>query len=279
MNDLTTEGASAPADDNALFDDVINGVETHDEPSSAAPVEQALQPEEPISATPPADPAIPPGVHREEKERRRAAERERDELRGRLAAFEQSRQQQPQAPRVDPVDRVLTDPTGLIREEAQSLVDPFDQRMSQLTEFYSRRDAFREHGQDTVTAAYQALDHAAKSGDQEAIATAERVKKSMDPYGDMVRWHKAATTLAETKGDLSAYRQRILDEAMKDPEYVRKVLETSRQTAHQTGNTVARPAVSAPPSLNRVGSAALPDNQEDVSDAQLFDSTTRRRRA
>lgn len=278
MNDLTTEGAAAPADDNVLYASIINGDELPSDPPEPAP--EPVEPA-PVAIAHAPEPAIPPGVLREEKEARRAAERERDELRGRLAAFErmQPQSKQPEAPRVDPVDRVLSDPTGLIREEAQQLVDPFNQQMAQLREFYSRRDAIREHGQEKVTTAFQALDQAARAGDLEAQATVSRVKQSMDPFGDIVRWHQQSVTLAETKGDLDAYRKRILEDALKDPEFQKQVLTATRQTAQQAGNVVARPAVSAPPSLNRIGSAALPDSQADVSDEDLFASTTRRKRA
>jgi len=281
MNDLTNDGAAAP-DDNDLYASVTSGAasapreddldQLSNEPLAPAPPEQ----KEPAakSAT---EPAIPPARLREESEARRAAERRAAELEGQLAAFRS--QQQPKPPTVDPVDRVLSDPTKFIREEAQSLVDPFDQRMSQLTEFYSRRDAVREHGREKVSEAFQALDQAASAGDPDAIATVSRVKKSLDPFGDIVRWHLNAATLAETKGDLTAYRKRVLEEAMNDPEHVRKVVEASRQSAQRAGNTVAVPAVKAPPSLNKVGSAALPENMEDVSDADLFASTTRRKRA
>lgn len=277
MNDLTTEGAVAPADDNALYASIINGNELPSDPPE--PASEHVEPA-PV-ANPAPEPAIPPARLREEADARRAAERERDELRGRLAAFErmQPQSKQPEAQRVDPVDRVLSDPTGLIREEAQQLVDPFNQQMAQLREFYSRRDAIREHGQEKVTTAFQALDQAARSGDLEAQATVSRVKQSMDPFGDIVRWHQQSVTLAETKGDLDAYRKRILEDALKDPEFQKQVLAATRQTAQQAGNVVARPTVSAPPSLNRIGSAALPDNQADVSDEDLFASTTRRKRA
>lgn len=278
MSDLTNDGAVAPSDDTTLFDNVVSGGPEPSDDLDVQPAPITAQPDPEPQPTPQApEPTIPPARLREEAEARRNAERRAAQLEERLAALE--RQQQPQPARVDPVERVLSDPTGLVREEAQTLVDPLTQQMSKLTEFYSQRDAVREFGQDKVTAAYQALDQAASTGDPDAIAAVSRVKKSMDPFGDIVRWHQNATTLAETKGDLTAYRQRVLEEAMKDPEYVRKVVESSRQAAQQSGNVVARPAVTAPPSLTRVGAAALPENMEDVSDADLFASTTRRKRA
>lgn len=281
MNDLTDSGA---AGDDDLYASVTSGEaileddldQLGGDPAPPVQNDPPANPDPPANSPP--EPAIPPARLREEAEARRAAERRIAELEGQLTAFRSQKPADP-APRVDPVDRVLSDPTGFVREEAKTLVDPFDQRMSQLTEFYSQRDAIRDHGREKVAEAFQALDRAANNGDPDAIATVSRVRQSLDPYGDIVRWHQNAATLAETKGDLAAYRQRVLDEAMKDPDYVRKVVEASRQAAHQAGNVVTRPTVSAPPSLNKVGSAALPENMEDVSDAELFSSTTRRRRS
>jgi hypothetical protein len=151
--------------------------------------------------------------------------------------------------------------------------------IGQLREFYSQREAVRTHGAEKVQAAYQALEKGMASRDPEAWTVYNRAMQSMDPYGSIVDWHKQRETLAQIGGDLDSYKQRLLDEALKDPEYQKKVLEAARGQAQQSGSAVARPAVSSLPSINRVGSAALHNNQQDVSDAELFDATTRRKRA
>jgi hypothetical protein len=265
MSDFDTDGALAPADDNALFSSATSGdLDTLPEPD----IQAEPQPE-PIPAP---EPAIPPSRLREEADARRQAERERDELRGRLAAFEQSRPQPTPAPKPD----VFEDPSAFVRGELQPVLDPLEQRISQITETYSRRDAVREHGQEKVNAAFMALDQAAKAGDPDAIQAVSKVKKSMDPYGDIVSWHTQKEILSEVGKDPKAYRQRIIDEALKDPEVQKRFLETTRTAAQ--ANPIARPAVSSTPSLSRVGAAALPDAQDNASDAELFASATRAKR-
>lgn len=269
MSDLDTDGL-APADDNALFSNAVTG--DPDIASDHLPQPEP-QPQPVLQPTPAPEPAIPPARLREEAAARRQAERERDELRGRLFALEQNRPQPQPAPKPD----VFEDPSAFVRNEIEPALDPIQQRISQITETYSRRDAIREHGEEKVTAAFTALDQAANAGDPDAVAAVSKVKKSMDPYGDIVSWHSQREILSEVGKDPKAYRQRIIDEALKDPEVQKRFLETTREAAK--ANPIARPAVPSTPSLSRVGAAALPDDQDNATDAELFASATRGKRS
>lgn len=270
MSDLTNDGATAPADDSALFSSVTS------EPRDDSPADPA--PQTPSAVTqPPAqpEPSIPPSRLREEADARRAAERERDELRGFVAAFQRQQQPKQEPPKVPDV---FEDPNAFLDHGVKSAVDPIKSEIGQLREFYSQREAVREHGAEKVKAAFAALDQAANAGDPEARAAVDRVKKSMHPFGDIVDWH-ARQTLVQTVGnDPNAWLEKQLEARLKDPAFLQRAAEASRSIATQTGNNIARPAVSSIPSLTRVGATALPEGQDDATDSELFSSTTRRKR-
>lgn len=282
MND-----ALAGGDDGALFDDVISGAPVDADPPPSTQPDLTPAPDAAPAATvdpqqanpqlPQTEPAIPPGRLREETEARRAAERRAIELEARLAALERSQQPQPQQPR-QRAD-VFENPSAFVQEEVQPILDPVTHQITQMREFYSRREAEREHGQEKVVAAYRWIEQGLASRDPDAISVYQRAMQSMDPYGDITRAHQQRQTFNEIGGDLNAYRQRIIDEALKDPAIQAKVLESARQQAQQMGQTIAKPAVSSLPSISRVGAAAITTGQEpDLSDADLFEATTRRKR-
>lgn len=282
MSDTGNDGAHASADDSALFDDVINGAVGDDPADQVQHHVEEAKPETPAQAQATERPEaaredganVPSWRLREERERAQAAERRYQDLERQLATL-QSRQ--PKAEQQTP--DIFENPNQFVEQATKQQLDPVRSEIGQLREFYSQREAVRTHGAEKVQAAYQALEKGMASRDPEAWTVYNRAMQSMDPYGAVVDWHKQRETLAQIGGDLDSYKQRLLDEALKDPEYQKKVLEAARGQAQQSGSAVARPAVSSLPSINRVGSAALHNSQQDVSDAELFDATTRRKRA
>lgn len=279
-----TNDALPGGDDDTLFNDVISG--------AAAPAELPNPVIDPVTAPTPAaapaavvqqpapqpqqtEPAIPPGVLREAKEAARAAERRAMDLEARLAAFErqqQAAQQQPR-PRSDPFENT----SAFVQEEVQPIIDPIQQEIVKVRETFSRMFAEQVHGAETVKSAYEAIAQGLQSGDPAAVTAYQRAMKSVNPYGDIVAWHKQQSTLQEIGGDLNAYRQRILDEALKDQAFQAKVIEATRAQAQAAGAVIAKPVVSSLPNINKVGAAALPAGQEDDSDEALFSKTTARR--
>jgi hypothetical protein len=96
------------------------------------------------------------------------------------------------------------------------------------------------------------------------------------PVDVAVNWHKRAKLVETTGGDLDAYRQRILDEATKDPAFQAKVLEAARATAGRPGS---RPQVQIPPSLNKAAGSGVSNadlDEADMSDRSLFKHALRR---
>ena len=96
---------------------------------------------------------------------------------------------------------------------------------------------------------------------------------SIDPYGDIMKWHKKQTIFSTIGDDPEAFVERQIEERLKDPTYQAKVLERIRGTAQSRPSTVTP----LPPSINRATSAAaLSGDDEDESEAGLLQSALRR---
>jgi hypothetical protein len=279
MTDVT-QGADAP-DDASLFSDVTTAttLEKFENPEvPLPPVEPKPDgPKEPPKETPKAeqpDAPVPAGRLREEAEARRRAERERDDLLRQLAAARA--QPQPQQPPQKPPD-VFENPSGFVQSEVKPLIDQFKQEMQLQREAYSMDMAASRFGPELVAHSRQALEHFMKNGDPMAWATYNRAMQSHDPYGVIANWYQERSTLHEIGGDLNGYKSRVLEEALKDPDFRRKAIEASKGDASH----VARPAVTSSvpkiPSLGNVGAGGEADLQE-PSEQQLFRAATTAKR-
>lgn len=273
MNDVLNDGSAG--DDNALFDAAVAPqVSTEGQSVDIGTQQQSdptIDPQTQVAPTAPT-PAIPPSVLRESNERARSAERERDEMRGRLAAYEQS-QRQPQQPQVAP--EIWDDPNGAIRH----VVGPQFEQFNQMFLAQARELAEVRHTPEKVSQAEQAF-MAAMNNRSLDQADYQRVVNSPNRYAAAVQWHQRQAVLSEVGNDPEAYKARVLEEAAKDPAFQKRVMDAARGLAQQTGNVVNR-SIPNTPSLGRIGSSALPTGQaqSDVSDDELFQSTTSRRRA
>lgn len=203
-------------------------------------------------------------------ERRKAqAERERAdklvtemaELRGQISVLTQRTQapQQPQPEPVKPPD-FWDDPSKYV----EHALDPFQQKISQMTFRASRAEAIAEHGKEAVAAAQQALEAAAKSGQIDGNATATALRKSDDPVGDIVRWHLRSPAVQET-----TLREKLRAELMAefgiDP----------NKPAEPSTPSPRNPIVKMPPSLNRIP-AGHPAPERDESLDEVLSAPRRR---
>jgi hypothetical protein len=251
----------APPDDVALFNE------------ATSPVEQPETPPEPKPPEPP-EPAIPAGRLREEADARRTAERERDELRRRLDDVYARQQPKPETPKRSDMFEA---PSAFVQEEVKPLLNPVQERINAVTEHYSLQHALTRYGDEKVGAARKALESAMGSRDSEAWGVYNRAMASIDPYGEIMRWHTSKEVISTVGTDLSAYRQKLLDEAIKDPEFQKKVFDAARGQAASTGNNVSRPVAPKLPSIGKVGAAQTSDTDDNLSDEELFQAATRRR--
>ena len=101
-----------------------------------------------------------------------------------------------------------------------------------------------------------------------------RMQQSRDPGETLIEWHREQKTRAEVGGDLTAYTQRLREEALKDPEFRKAAMEAWRTDAQPQNN--GRPRVDLPPSLNGASrsNALLRSQDSDVSDTDLWNEIT-----
>ena len=217
---------------------------------------------------------VPSSRHREEADARRAAEARLAQIEAQnriLMEMVQRNQPAQQAPHqqtsVDPLDSLLNDPNAYLGKQ----LEPIREETARLREFYSQREAVREHGQEKVVEAYQALDAAINSGAMNRDAVMSSLRQSMDPYGDIVKWHAQHSIVS----DPAAYEARIREKIKAD-------ILAEMQAQQQQPNAQQQPpanVVKIPPSLNRATSAA--SNTQGVAkpmnDRELFNTVTARR--
>lgn len=265
-------------------EDVAETAETtpRDERGRFAPKQAAEEQAEPVAQEQPAavepqkdaSQGIPPWRLKEEADARRAAEeraanheRELAEMRRQLQAMQKQNEPKPAVP------DIWENADGFVDHRTNQAIEPIKGEISQLREYYSQRDAIREHGAEKVKAAYDALAQGLSARDPEVITVYQRAMSSIDPYGDIMKWHKKQTIFSTIGDDPEAFVERQIEERLKDPTYQAKVLERIRGTAQTRPSTVTP----LPPSLNRATSAAaLGGDDEDESDAGLLQSALRR---
>lgn len=216
---------------------------------------------------------IPSWRLKEEAERARAAEERYQQTQRELAEIRaQFAQVQKQSQPEKPVPDIFEDAGAFVGHNVSQAVDPIKQEIGQLREFYSQREAIREHGQEKVKAAYDWIAQGMQSRDPERMAIYQRAMGSFDPYGEIITAHQKQTVFQQIGTDPNAYFERQLEERMKDPAFQAKLLESVR------GSAQSRPSnVKLPPSLSRVSSAApvQADDEYDGTEAGLFKYATR----
>jgi hypothetical protein len=227
------------------------------------------------------DAPVPAGRLREEAERARRAERERDELLRQIAATRVAAPQPP--PTAPPKPDLFENPSGFVQHEVKPFFEQIQQAMRMQTEAISEQTASTTYGADRVAAAKQALADGMHRGDPNVRAVWEQAMSSAHPYDVITRWHRNQETMREVGGDVTAYKQRIREEALNDPEFRRQVIEASKGGAQH----VARPALSSSasssvpriPSLGNVGAGSAGEaDASEPSDQQLFQAAVTARR-
>ena len=240
-----------------------------EQPQAEQPVEAQTEPQEQQQDS--RRFGIPPWRLREEAEARRAAEARAQQIEREAAEYRRQLAQLQEQSKPKQVPDIFEDPNAFVSHGVQTAVDPIKSEVSQLREFYSRRDAIREHGEDKVKAAYQALDQAARAGDPEAVMTVQRVRQSMDPFGDIMGWHTTRSLISTVGRDPNAWFEKQMEERLKDPAFQAKLIERMR------GDAQTRPSVTQlPPSLNKTTAALTVQPDEDNSDAGLLRDALRR---
>ena len=275
MSDVT-QGQDAP-DDASLFSDATTT--TLEKFENAEPLKPEPKPPEPKAAEvkePPKPEApeapVPAGRLREESERARRAERERDDLLRQLA----TRPQAPQQPVAKP--DLFENPDKYIQHQVGPYFEQIQAQMRMQAEAFSEQMAGSAFGQEKVSAAKQALTEGMHRGDPDVKAVWQRAMESAHPYDVITRWHLQNENMKEVGGDLTAYKRRVIEEAMKDPSFQRQVIEASKNGATH----VVRPVTSSVPRIpslgSSVGAGGGDSDLQEPSDEQLFRAAVTARR-
>lgn len=251
------------------------------EPEVPAQPEQPPQPQQPTDDDKSGQ--VPSWRLREVREAREAAERRAEQEAQQRYALQQQLQQMQrqmetlQKPKQEPVN-FYDNPDGALDQRLQPVEERMSQFESRMRYNMSRVMAIATHGAGLVAETEQAVEKATRENHPDVPMLVAQLRASDDPVGVAVQWHKRSKLLTETGGDLSSYRQKILDEAMKDPAYQAKVLEAARGQATQQQT---RPSVQLPPSLSRAAGTGATEpvglSDADMSDAALYAHATARR--
>lgn len=188
-------------------------------------------------------------------------ERERrEELERRFTALEQARREPPKPEeKPDP----LLDPAAF----TEYMERRFEERIIGERREMSLRMAHRTH-REAFTEAYAAAVDAMRSGDH---VLGMRMTSSNDPGETLIQWHREQKTMREVGNDPSAYRQKLLDEALKDPAYLAKAIEAAKASAANPQANGSNPIVRLPPSLaNAARGDAHESSDLDMSNEGLF---------
>lgn len=268
-----SEAEGQPRDEHGRF--VPKEQRAEPEPQAAQPNAQEPKPQEPSN-----DAHVPSWRLREVSEARQAAERRAEENGRQLFAmqgqFEALQRQlaELQKPKPEPVD-FFQNPDAALQQRLDPLEQRFAGLQTQFTLRMSRAMAVAEHGKAAVDELDKAVEQAMASGHPEMPLLAAQMRASDDPVRVAMQWHQRTKLQQETGGDLTAYRQKILDEAFKDPAFLAKAVEAART---QAGQNNARPNVQIPPSLSRASGSGANDagalTDADMSDASLYKFAT-----
>lgn len=237
---------------------------------------------------------VPSGKLREANERARAAEAERDAVKGQLTTFnerleaamrriddlsrapraEPPKPADPPAPKAAP--DIFEDPKGFVEHITQGFQAELSKRDTQLENTRVETSmaiahAFHKDGFEKAFEAINKLD----PRNPDDRATVQRIYKSPNPGEALVSWHKRSQTLAEVGDDPAAYRKRVEDETrealMKDPEFRKQLVAELRGEAAQGENGSPRTTTRLPGSLRRAAGSNLGADRHDHREADDSD--------
>jgi hypothetical protein len=231
-----------------------------DEP---APVPEAALEEAPVE-TPKEerkqDHRIPLTELLNEREKRQNAERQREAYEQELSQLRQQMQalQQPR----EPID-IFANPEAY----TQSIEQQMGEKLRAMEANFSLRLAHNKHG-EVFTEAFQEV---MQRPLQDPMR--QQVINSPDPGETLVSLYQREKVVKEVGPDPIAYKSKILEEALKDPQFLAKAMQSARQTA---GAQPTNNKIDLPPSLNKVASAHSGDDNDD-SDGSVFNYAIGRR--
>lgn len=263
-----TDAPGGAEDDAALFAEITSPEPVANTETAPEPVAKPLA-EKPVEATAPepepkhGENRVPVGELIAERKARQNLERQFNELIASLNATV-PKQEPPSPP------EIWDNPTEFVRQQ----VMPETDRIQRTLMYNARLTAEVRFGEDKVKAAQEAFD---SLFDAQQLPQHEymQVINSPNPFAEAVKWHERHRAISEVGTDLSAYKAKLRAELASDPEFRKEIMAGLQSEARS--NPSARPVINLP-SLSKTGAAALSSTDDDVSDDDLWKSTTRRKR-
>lgn len=216
-----------------------------------------------------------------ERESRQEVEQMRSEfqqMRGQMQMLMQQMrpgQQQTQQQADQEVPEIWDSPDGFVDHRLQQKLDPFQRDLTETKAHFSRLFAVQQHGEDFVNEAQSALENEISAGRMNGEAVTQRLRSSVDPVGEIVRWYRDQKTRQTVGSDPEAFVQQKLEEMLSDPAQQAKILERIRgQASANPSQQQGGPKTQLPPSLNKVPGAGNAPQNLDGSDAALFEFAT-----
>lgn len=199
-----------------IFDAASEKDDFTTEPTVAEPT-PTPEPETPDAPVPEPEPSDPQPEHqheeanrgdprvalRQEREASKALkaelERERAERVRFMNMLERQQAPQPQpAPQAEPEKPDFwADPDAWIASQFEARGKSYEDQIFQTREHFSRQMAVREHGEERVAAARQALEAEIDAGRLDPQATVKALRASTDPYADILKWHEGRPEVQE----------------------------------------------------------------------------------
>jgi hypothetical protein len=219
---------------------------------------------------------IPQARLKAEAEKRREAEadaaalrREIAELRGMVQA---TRQPAPQPQQEQPPASIFDDPDAFLKAQFESQITPVQKQILEMREFVSENMAVTQHGAETVEAAKQAIEQAARTPEGQQVV--QKLMQSRHPFGDLVAWHKQQQAIARVGNDPDAWLNAEIEKRLSDPTEQAKIMERIRSGAASNTNR-SQPLTSLPPSLSRLPAGGNAPADDDMSDGAIFSHAMR----
>ena len=170
------------------------------------------------------------------------AEKNNAMLLGRFEQLERQVQQNRPAPQQEQQEEPLS-----FLDDPEAFISGMEQRLSQRVQqstLQANLQAYQAVHGATFTEAFEALQ---QSGDE---AAAGRVVSSSNPGQTLLDWHKQQKILTETGGDIEAYKAKILEQMLEDPDTLKKLGEKLKAQSGTTPGNGGSPNISLPPSVN-----------------------------
>ena len=227
--------------------------------------EAAPEPEQPAAVEDNEKPEhrIPSWRLREEAERARGAEQRAQQLEQMLAQYEQRLKALEPKPEPQKFPDIFAEPEALPQYLNQVLSQEREKMQSEFKAAIANMSLQRAHDKygDTFMEAYQ--DVISRPVDD---PVRQQVINSPDPGTTLVQLYQREQTIKEVGTDPTAYRNKVLEEALKDKDFLAKALDAARGVA----SSQPTQTIKLPPSINKATAAANMDGDTDTGDRGMY---------